>query len=239
MKQLPPQSRPRERLVSEGPRALSLAELLAIIIRTGNPASGETALDLSHRLLAVCGSDAGSLCYLLHAGVEELAHIPGIGTAKAVQVRAALELGRRMAGAVDRPPVVNGPEDVWVLLRDDLTYREQEHLSVVMLTIRNGVLGVETVSVGGLHASVVAPREVFKPAIRRNAASIILAHNHPSGDAEPSPDDLMFTARIIDAGELLGIAVLDHLITGHDTYTSLRETRHGRELWAADKGGSC
>lgn len=236
IKQLPPEGRPRERLVAEGPRALSLAELLAVIIRTGNPATGETAIDLAQRLLGVAGSGSGGLSQLLNAGVEELSRIPGIGIAKAAQVRAALELGRRMAGASDRPVVVAGPEDVWALLRDDLGHREQEHLQVVLLSIRNGVLGVETVAVGGLSSSVITPREIFRPAIRRNAAAIVLAHNHPSGDVTPSSDDIMFTGRVIAAGEVVGIAVLDHLIIGNDNYTSLRETPRGWDLWTTGKG---
>ncbi len=236
IKDMPPEGRPRERLAAEGPRALSLAELLAVTIRTGNHATGESALDLAHRVLGLAGVSPGGLSFLLTAGVEELSRIPGIGTVKAVQIKAALELGRRLVSTGDRPPVITGPGDAWVLVRDDLAQLEQEHLQIILLNTRNGVLGVETVSMGGLCSSVVTPREIFRPAIRRNAAGLILAHNHPSGDPTPSPDDLVFTGRALEAGMVVGIQVLDHLIIGRDTYVSLRETPGGWDLWTTGKG---
>ncbi len=236
IKDLPPEGRPRERLVARGARELSLAELLAVILGTGNAASGETALDLANRILAWAGGRDGGLTCLVHAGVEELITIPGIGMAKAVQVKAALELGRRLGRPDSLPVEITSPEDAFRLVGHDLAFREEEHLQVILLTTKNGVLGVDTVARGGLNSWVVAPREVFRPAIRRNAASLILAHNHPSGDPSPSAEDYVLTEYLLAGGRVLGIDVLDHLVVGHEGYVSLRETPRGWNIWTREKG---
>lgn len=232
LKELPVDERPRERLARQGPAALSDAELLAIIIRTGDASSGRTALDLARELLlrsgaisgGGCGGAADGLRFLVSATVEELSRIKGIGPAKAIQLKAAVEIGRRIAaGGPDRRRVLN-PSDVRDLLMAKLRHLEQEHFAAVLLDTKSGVISVETVSVGGLDSSSAHPREVFKVAIRKNAAGIILAHNHPSGDPTPSLDDLAVTKRLAEAGRLLGIEVLDHLIIGDNRYISFKES---------------
>lgn len=218
IKALPPSERPRERLVSLGARALSDRDLLAIVLRTGS--RGASALVLAERLLEAFGSLRG----LLDAGVEELAQVPGIGVAKAVQVQAALELGRRLTA---RPrgfrPQVSSPQEAAELVMEDLRYLDRETFQAILLDTKHRLLGVQVVSVGHLSGAPAHPRELFKDAIRRSAAALVLVHNHPSGDPQPSPDDIALTRRLMKAGELLGIKVLDHIIVGEGCYVSLRE----------------
>lgn len=217
IKDLPRDVRPRERLAAAGPQSLSTSELLAIILGTGT--RSESALALAGRLLSPSG-----LRYLVEASLEELSALKGIGPAKAAQIKAALELGKRMVastGAV-RPSVCS-PEDAGNLVMEDMRYLDRESFRVILLDTKNHVLGIETVSLGSLNASIVHPREVFRHAIRRSAAAIILVHNHPSGDPTPSREDLEVTRRIRDAGELLGIGVLDHLVIGDNRFISLKE----------------
>ncbi|MCL6451474.1 MAG: DNA repair protein RadC [Acetobacteraceae bacterium] len=227
MKDLPPEERPRERLLSQGASALSNAELLAIVIRTGS--SRETALELARRVLVEGarrsggrGSPAAGLRYLLDATVQELSGLNGMGPAKVAQIKAALELGRRLASPGVRP-TVKSPRDVADLVMERMRYLDREHFQVVLLNTRNQVLGVELVSVGTLSSSVVHPREVFKAALRRSAAAIILVHNHPSGDPTPSPEDVGLTRRLSQGGHLLGVEVLDHVVIGDGCFVSLRE----------------
>ncbi|MGO0122822.1 RadC family protein [Desulfothermobacter acidiphilus] len=220
IKELPPQTRPRERLWCEGASALSEVELLAIILRTGS-ARG-SVLELARLLLARWDGLKG----LARAAVQELAAVPGMGEAKAAQVVAALELGRRL-GAMEASlrPTIHTPAAAAELLLPEMAYLEQEEFRVILLDTKNRLLGVETVAVGGLNCAGVSPREVFKAAIRRSACSLILAHNHPSGNPAPSAEDLAITRRLMQAGELLGIEVLDHLIIGDNCYISLREQK--------------
>ncbi|MCS6963416.1 DNA repair protein RadC [Thermoflexus sp.] len=219
MKDLPESERPRERLIQHGPAILSAAELLAILLRTGR--RGENALYLAHRLLQNCGGLAG----LARTPAHELARIPGVGLAKAAQIQAALELGRRVAAATpeERPPV-RSAHDAYLLLAD-MADLEQETLRVLLLDTRGRVLAIPTIYVGNVNTTLVRPAEIFREAIRRNAVSLIIAHNHPSGDPAPSPEDIALTRDLVAAGRLLGIGVLDHLIIGRGRYTSLRE--HG------------
>lgn len=237
IRDLPKEERPRERLMNLGAEALSSAELLAIIIGTGNARTGETALELARKVLCLAegrerGSSSPGTRFLVRASLEELTAIPGIGLAKGVQLKAALELGRRLARSTATRETVRSPQDAGILLMDSMRYLEQEQFRVVLLNTKNHVIGIEVVSVGGQNASVVHPREVFKEAVRRGASSIILAHNHPSGDPSPSPEDLRVTERLKEAGQLLGIEVLDHLIVGYDRYVSFRAEGIG---W--DSGG--
>ncbi len=218
LRELPAGERPVERFLSQGPEALSEAELLAIVIRTGT--RSETAVDVARRVLSL---DPEGLRYLVNAKVEELAAVGGIGQVKAVQVKAALELGRRLAASQGARATIKSPRDAEAIVAERLRYQEQEHFLVVLLNTKHHVLGVELVSVGGLSSSVVHPRDIFKSPIRRNAAAVILAHNHPSGDPAPSREDIDVTRRLCEAGRLLGIEVLDHIVVGDNKYVSFRE----------------
>lgn len=218
IKDLPEELRPRERMQAVGPGALSAAELLAIILRIGT--REESALELSHRIL---GEPQG-LRFLAEVSLEDLCRIKGIGLAKATQIKAAVELGKRLAclGPGIRP-LIRSPQEVGTLVMEDMCYLDREHFRVILLNTKNQVLSVETVSIGSLNSSLVHPREVFKQAILRSAAAVILVHNHPSGDPSPSKEDIEITRRLEDAGRLIGIEVLDHIIIGDHIFTSLKE----------------
>lgn len=218
IKNLPLEMRPRERLLAAGPGALTAPELLAIILGTGS--LQESALELAGRVLR----DPRGLRYLAEVPLEELSRLHGIGPAKAARIKAAVELGKRLAclGAGARPSV-HSPEEVCSLVMEEMCYFDREHFRVMLLDTRNHVLAVETVSIGSLNASLVHPREVFKPALTRSAAAVILLHNHPSGDPAPSGEDIEVTRRLCEAGKIIGIAVLDHIIIGDHVFTSMRE----------------
>lgn len=212
--------RPRERLVSNGPQSLNTAELLAILLRVGLP--GENAVQLGQRLLQTFGGLSG-----LHtATYEEVRAQRGIGAAKAATLKAAIELGRRLSlQAPQERPAINSPSDAAALLLYEMGALEQEHLRVILLNTRNQVLDIVELYRGSLNASPVRIAEVFKPAIRRNAAAIILVHNHPSGDPTPSADDLALTKAVYEAGRLLDLELLDHLVIGQARYISMKERR--------------
>jgi DNA repair protein RadC len=217
IKEMPPDLQPRERLLAAGVQALSNVELLAIMLRTGT--RSETALDLAHKLLA----RPEGLRYLAEASLEEMQKQKGIGLAKAAELKAALELGRRLAVLSLSRTVIKSPQDVANLLMDEMRYLDREYFRTVSLNTKNRVLGVDNVSIGSLNSSLVHPREVFKNPIRRSAAAIILVHNHPSGDPGPSKEDVQVTRRLVEAGQILGIEVLDHLIIGDGSFISLKE----------------
>jgi DNA repair protein RadC len=220
IRDLPMDLRPRERMVYAGPAALSTAELLAIILRVGG--RGENVIRMAERLLAHFHGLAG----LAQASLDELAHQRGVGQAKATQIKAALELGKRLqiASPQERPQV-RGPEDVANLLMLEMGLLEQEHLRTVLLDTKNYVIRVANVYVGSLNSASVRVGEVFREAIRANCASIIVVHNHPSGDPTPSPEDVRVTELMIEAGKLLDIDVLDHLVIGRNRYVSLKERK--------------
>ncbi|HYH04006.1 MAG TPA: DNA repair protein RadC, partial [Bacillota bacterium] len=209
IKNLPPEERPRERLIHYGPENLSAAELIAIILRTGSPR--RSALALAEALL-VSFKDLNGLA---NASWEEIAGLPGVGQAKAIQLKAAFELGRRR---VTRSPVslpeIKKPHDVFELLKAGFQNLDREHFKVIHLNVKNQVLKVETTAIGLLSSAPVHPREVFKEAIKSSSASLVLAHNHPSGDPTPSRDDLALTSRLREAGEIIGIQIVDHVIFG-------------------------
>ncbi len=218
IRDLAAEERPRERLMQVGEKSLSTAELLAIILRVGR--GGESAVRLAERLLV----EFSGLPGLERAPVGELTTVNGIGEVKAVQIRAALELGRRLvASAPESRPRVTSPQDAANLLMSEMMFLEQEHLRVILLNTRNEVLKIQTIYIGSLNTSVVRIGELFRPAIRANAAAIIVAHNHPSGDPSPSPEDVNVTRQIVRAGELLSINVLDHVVIGHQKFVSLKE----------------
>lgn len=216
---LPAGELPRERLIARGAEALSDAELLAILLRTGR--AGENVLELARGIVARFRETG--LHEILAMPCAEFARIPGIGTAKAATVLAALELGRRAQQTAKSRPRIREASDVAELLRPRFRAEKREHFLVLPLSAKNEVLMVADVSVGTLTNALVHPREVFEPPIRCGAAHIILAHNHPSGDPAPSAEDHRLTRLLKDAGALLGIPVTDHVIIGGDGFFSFAE----------------
>jgi DNA repair protein RadC len=217
LKHWPEDERPRERLMLYGADALSDAQLLGIIIRTG--CGDRTAVDVGRELLDRFGGLSG----IAQAGFSELCGVPGIGKAKAAEIKAAIEIGRRhqrpnMAGAS-----FCASQDVADYYRPRLRDRKREEFRCVLLDTKNRFLREETVSTGSLTASLVHPRETFKAAVRESAAAVIFVHNHPSGDARPSQEDIALTRRLVQAGDLLGIRVLDHVIVGDGSHYSFRD----------------
>ena len=217
---LPKDTRPRERLARLGPRALSDAELIAIILRSG--AQGINVIDMATELVRYYRT----LDRLARASFVDLQQHHGIGQAKAAQIQAAIELGRRAVRAdPENRPRVDSPESVAQLLMSELGYADQEHVKAVLIDTRNGVIATPTIYVGTLNTTSIRVGEVFKEAIKQNAAAIIIAHNHPSGDPTPSPEDVVLTRKIVKAGELLNIEVMDHLILGHGRWVSMKSRK--------------
>lgn len=217
--------RPRERLAALGPEALSSAELIAILLRTG--VKGINAMQLAQELLI----EVGGLSGLHMVPYDELRGQKGIGPAKAAQLKAAVELGRRLAAALpEERPSIQSPDDAATLLLYEMGALEQEHLRVLLLDTRNRLIRMVDVYRGSLNASVIRVSEAFRDAVRSNAASIIVAHNHPSGDPTPSPEDVNVTRALVEAGRLLDIEVLDHLVIGKNSYVSLKAKGLGFEI---------
>ncbi len=217
VRDLPPDQRPRERLAQLGAEALSEQELLACLL--GRGVAGESVLVSAWRLLAAFGTLRG----LAEASVEQLSSVHGIGLAKAVQLKAAVELARRLTlpAADGGRPVIDSIDAATAVLRPRLLDKRKEHVVALLLDARHRLIRVSPIAVGSLSASLVHPRELFKEAIIASAAAVLVAHNHPSGDPEPSEHDLELTGRLVEAGALLGIEVLDHLIIGADGVVSL------------------
>ncbi len=217
VRELPAEERPREKLRLRGATQLSHQELLAILLRTGR--KGEDGLSLAQHILMKWKGLRG----LAQADLSELEQEPGVGPAKASVLKAALELGARMGRLrSDDRALVRTPQDIANLLQAEMAFLEQEELRVVLLDTRNHVDGIEVVSRGTLNTAQVRPADLFRLAVRRNCASIIVAHNHPSGDPAPSPDDVRLTAEIVAAGRMLGVEVLDHLVIGRERWVSLK-----------------
>lgn len=218
IKEMPEDERPREKLIKYGAESLSDAELLALIIRIGN--KKRTAVELSQDIY----NQFGGLKSLNYLTIKQMKEINGIGTVKAVQIRALVELSKRMASLnrEDRE-VVKTPADVVKLLMQELRYLTQEVFKIILLDIKNQIISMPVISKGGLSSSIVHPREVFKEAIKHSSAAIILVHNHPSGVPEPSRDDINITMKLVNAGKIIGIDVLDHIIIGDGIFVSMKE----------------
>ncbi len=217
IKDMPEELRPREKLLSRGEGALSDAELLAVLIGQGT--RGLNAVELANQLIL----EHKGLRNLRDLSIEELMQHKGIGVAKAVTIKAALELAKRSSLGVPYRVTVRSPVDVTYLVMEEMRYFDREYFRVLYLDRKGTLLVMEDVSVGSLHSSFVHPREVFKTAVKRSAASIILVHNHPSGDPSPSKEDIQTSNRLIQAGSILGIEVLDHIIIGDGRYCSMKE----------------
>jgi DNA repair protein RadC len=210
--------RPRERLLEKGAKSLNQAELLAILLRTGVP--GENAVQVGQRLLDKFGGLEG----IQRASIAEICDQHGVGDAKAAQIKAAIELGSRLKmDKVEDRPTINSPEDVADLYKYDLAEMEQEVLIVILLDTRNHVIEKVEIYHGSVNSSQVRVAEIFTPAVRRNATSLIVVHNHPSGDPTPSPDDVSMTRAIVQAGKLLDIDVLDHMVIARNGFVSLKQ----------------
>jgi DNA repair protein RadC len=222
IKDLPLDERPRERLYKNGPDALKTSELIAIIIRAGT--HKKTALETAEDLL---NKFSGNLSRLARATKRELScGINGIGPAKAAQLMASFELGKRIAGFSEvEKPSINTPSDVARILMNEMRYYKKEVFKVLLLDTKNRLIKIETISSGILDASLVHPREVFYPAIQEMASSIILVHNHPSGNIIPSAQDIEITKNIIEAGKIMNIDVIDHIIIGEGKFLSLKEKK--------------
>ena len=220
MKDLPAIERPREKLMNHGAEALSNAELLAILLRTGT--QEESVMRLAERILIEAGEDG--LGGLAHSSIESLMKRKGVGEAKAITIAAALELGKRVAiGDSKKRVVIRSSDDIANYMMPRLRYCDREHFYAILLNTKNHIIASPLISIGTLSESLVHPRELFKEAVNHSASSIILVHNHPSGDPSPSREDIMMTRRIIEGGRLLDIQILDHVIIGDNTYISLRE----------------
>ncbi len=215
---MPLDERPRERMLTQGAISLSHAELLAILLRTGT--AKESALALAHRLLHVCGGLQG----LSESTVEQLQACKGIGTAKALHIHAALELGKRtVKTTIGMRPALRNPQEVSALVMEEMRGLQQEHFVCLFLDTKCRLISRETISIGTVDQTLVSPRDVFRLALKRSATALICVHNHPSGDPTPSQADIAMTKRLQEVGILLGVSMHDHLIIGQQRYVSMKE----------------
>ena len=218
IRDLPQDERPRERLQQYGPSHLSNGELIAILLRVGS--AGESVLRLSERVLATYGGLGG----VAKASYGELCDLRGISDAKACQLLAALELGRRLTSLQpDDRAVIRTPQDVFNLLSAEMGFLVQEHLRVLLLNTKNEVLSTHEIYKGNVNSAVIRVSEVLRPAVRENCPNIIIAHNHPSGDPTPSPEDILVTRQIRTCAEMMDIELLDHIVIGNQRFVSLKE----------------
>jgi len=218
VRDLPKPERPRERLQRFGPEALSAQELLALVVGRGIPK--KSVMNIAQELI----TKFGNVKAIGQATIEELSQIKGIGLAKAAQIKASFELGRREELEPELKSFdIKDPEAVVKAIRASIKDKAKEHFKLILLNPRNKIIGISTISIGTLNTSLVHPREVFKDAIMHSAASVVLAHNHPSGDPEPSEDDITITKRLMEAGKILGIEVMDHIIIAKNGFLSFKE----------------
>ncbi|NFR86247.1 JAB domain-containing protein [Clostridium botulinum] len=219
IKDIPKKERPKEKLLSYGADTLNNSELLAIILRTGT--KGENVLQLSNRLL----SKFQGLDGILEASLDDITSIKGIKEGKASQILALAELFKRFRTfkSADRDIKIMSPNDLAMLINGEMSLLKQEILKVIFLNTKNIVIGIKDVFKGSLNTSIVHPREIFKEAVNKSSAKIIISHNHPSGDPTPSKEDINITLRIKECGEIMGIQLLDHIIIGKNGFISLKE----------------
>ena len=218
IKEMPVSERPREKLFEKGVSSLSNTELVAVLLGSGT--KKQSAVELAARLIA---SDQSGICHISNASPEELCSMEGIGPAKASVLIAAVELGRRiMTMPRSRKVRASSPDEVAALFMEEMRYLKKEHFKVLLLNVKNEIITSEEVSVGSISSSEAHPREVFSGAVKRGAANVILVHNHPSGSPVPSEADRLLTERLAEAGNILGIQVLDHIIIGDGVYVSMK-----------------
>jgi DNA repair protein RadC len=218
IEEIPAEDRPRERLRAFGVEVLSVRELVAILLGSGS--CGRGAIELADEVV----SSLGSIRDLAGASIEKISRVRGVGFAGACRIRAAVELGKRVVkSARGELKTVRCPADAAGLVMEDMRNLDREHFRVILLDSKNSVLGVETVSIGTVNASLVHPREVLKPALEKSATCIILVHNHPTGNVSPSREDILLTRRFEKCGRIIGIEVVDHIIVGDGRYTSMKE----------------
>ena len=222
MKDIPASERPYEKLEKYGSETLSNAELLAIVIRTGS--MEETSVTLAQRLLAL-GENNGGIAFLHDLSVEELRKIKGIGRVKALQIKAVMELSKRVSASFinNNRVTIKSPVEVSSLVMEEMRHLKKEVFKIILLNTKNHIIKYLNVSVGSLNSSIVHPREVFSEAVKSGCSGMLLVHNHPSGDPEPSREDIETTQRLVNAGNILGIKVLDHVVIGDGKYISFKE----------------
>ncbi|MCQ2547700.1 MAG: DNA repair protein RadC [Clostridia bacterium] len=218
IKKLPEQERPVEKLKLMGREALSTEELIAVLLHSGN--KDKSAINLARDLINFC---QGDLKFLTRCELEELEQIEGIGPMKGASIIAACELGKRISLSSAHNQYISNVEDAACYLMEEMRYLSKEYFKTLLLDGKGKILGVDTVSIGDAYSTLVNPREVFVKAVKKGAASIIISHNHPSGDPKPSQEDLATTKRLVETGKILGIPVIDHLIIGDGKYTSFKE----------------
>ncbi|WP_088890535.1 RadC family protein [Leptolyngbya ohadii] len=227
---MPLTERPRERLMTYGAKSLATAELLAILLGTGQGPGKLSAVGLGQYILQKLGEDQRDPIALLRdVSIKELTDIPGVGPAKATSILAAIELGKRVLTA--RPPegtIIDDPAVAAAVLSHDLMWQAQERFAILLLDVKHRLLGTRIISIGTATETLAHPRDIFREIIRQGAIRAIVAHNHPSGNVQPSPEDMHLTRQLLQAGQLLGIPLLDHLILGNGTHASLRQTT---SLW--------
>jgi DNA repair protein RadC len=217
--EVPLEDRPRERLKALGVEVLTVRELVAVVLGSGS--ARKCAMDVAGDVVGA----VGMVRDLAGVSVEKLARVKGVGEAKACRLKAAVELGRRVVKATrGEVKIVKCPEDAAGLVIEDMKHLDREHFAVILLDSKNAVISVEKVSVGTVNSSIVHPREVLKPALEKSATSIILVHNHPTGNVSPSREDVAITRRFEKCGRILGIDVIDHLIIGDGNYRSMKES---------------
>lgn len=217
IRELPKSSRPRERFLKFGPESLSDAELLALILRTG--IHNENVIEMSNRLISKF-----TLGKLFDSTIIELKKIKGIGEGKAIQILTIAELTKRCNQVKKSKTKISSAKDVFDILNDELKEKTKENFYIILLNTKNLILKIEKISIGILDATIIHPREIFKPAIKNSASRIVLVHNHPSGDPLPSEEDLNITQKLMKVGELIGIEVIDHVIIGNENYWSYLES---------------
>ncbi|MGG6240722.1 RadC family protein [Nodosilinea sp. AN01ver1] len=237
MLDIPSSDRPRERLLSYGAKSLSAAELLAILLGTGQGPGKLSAVGLGQLILQEMGQNQRDpLTSLRDVSAHDLTAIDGVGPAKATTILAAIELGKRVLQAI--PPektVVDDPAIAAAALSHDLMWQTQERFAVVLLDVRHRLMGTQVITIGTATETLAHPRDIFKTVIRHGAVRCIVAHNHPSGNLDPSPDDLALTRQLLQGAQILAVPVLDHLIIGNGDYRSLRQTT---QLWQETPQGA-